>query len=235
PSIDDILKRRGEAPEADAKAGSGSVFGGKYSPTRKSGSQGGLEDILGQILGGSGGGAAPKTRGGLGGALDELSDLSTPGKGGASPIPTTTTRGGGSFGDVLNDSFDKFGEPEQEPTAEHEDLARVLLRAMLQAAKSDGKIDADEKKKLIDNMGDATREDMDFIQAELAKPVDIQGLVGDTPRGSESQVYMMSVMGIDLDSKREAEYLHALAQALGIDHASVNAIHKKLGVASLYR
>ena len=46
---------------------------------------------------------------------------------------------------------------------------------------------------------------------------------------------MMSVMGIDLDSKREAEYLHALAQGLGIDHQSVNEIHKKLGVPALYR
>jgi uncharacterized membrane protein YebE (DUF533 family) len=46
---------------------------------------------------------------------------------------------------------------------------------------------------------------------------------------------MMSVMGIDLDSKREAEYLHALAQGLGIDHQSVNAIHQKLGVPTLYR
>ena len=229
PSIDDIIKKRSE-PEF--KPGSGSVFGGKHSPRRSAEpkDQGSLEDILGGILGG-GPKSEPK-RGGLGGALDELSDLSTPGKGGAAPVPRGSNNG--SFGDLLNDSFDTYGEAPK-PTEAQEDLARVMLRAMLQAAKADGRIDSKEKKRLLDHMGDASREDMDFIQAELDKPVDIQGLVGDTPRGSEAEVYLMSLMGIDLDSKREAEYLHTLATALGIDHATCNQIHDKLGVPRLYR
>jgi hypothetical protein len=180
PTIDDILKRR--RGDGEQKAGSGTVFGGPYSPNRKTESQGGsLEDILGGILGGGSKPDAPK-RGGLGGALDELSDLSTPGQGGAAPLPGSTDTG--SFGEALNQSFDKFGEPDAASAPEHEDLARLLLRAMLQAAKSDGKIDSSEKKALLDQLGQATREEMDFVQAELDKPVDIEGLVGDTPRGS---------------------------------------------------
>ena len=186
--------------------------------------------MLGGILGG--GAKTGPAKGGLGGALDELSDLSTPGKGRGTSVNTTSANG--SFGDLLNQSFDKFGEPDVTPTAAQEDLAHLLLRAMLQAAKSDGKIDSSEKKKLIGSLGDASREEMEFIQSELDKPVDIQALVGDTPRGSEQQVYMMSVTAIDLDSKREAEYLHALATALGIDHATCDAIHRKLGVPTLY-
>ena len=233
PTIGDILRRRGE-PQSNA--GSGSVFGGQYSPKRPSpGGQGStLEDMLGGILGGERTAPDQPKRGGLGGALDELSDLSTPGNGGKAPLPSTTSESG-TFGQTLNDSFDQFGEPTSEPTRAQEDLAQLLLRAMLQAAKADGRIDTAEKKKLIDSLGDATREEMEFIQSELAKPIDIQGLVGDTPRGSEQQVYMMSVMGIDLDNKREAEYLHELAQALGIDHKSVNAIHRKLDVPDLYK
>jgi hypothetical protein len=233
PTIDDILKRRGE-PQSDA--GSGTIFGGPHSPKRpgSGGESGSLEDMLGGILGGGRSEPDQPKRGGLGGALDELSDLSTPGKGGKAPLPSTRSDKG-SFGDALNDSFDQFGGAKAEPTSAQEDLARLLLRAMLQAAKADGRIDTAEKKKLIDNLGDATREEMEFIQGELAKPIDIQALVGETPRGSESQVYMMSVMGIDLDNKREAEYLHELAQALGIDHKSVNAIHRKLGVPALYK
>ena len=230
PSIDDILTRRSE-PEF--KPGSGSVFGGKHSPRKTTGTEGRgstLEDILGGILGG-GPKSEPK-RGGLGGALDELSDLSRPGKGGADPVPRNAD--GGSFGDLLNDSFDGYGGT-VEPTAAQEDLARVMLRAMLQAAKSDGRIDSSEKKRLLDQMGQATREEMEFIQSELAKPIDIQGLVGDTPRGSESEIYLMSLMGIDLDSKAEAQYLHTLASALGIDQSTCNEIHDKLGVPRLYR
>jgi hypothetical protein len=237
PSIDDILKKRGDpsaSTESAKKPGSGTVFGGPHSPRRRGTSTtesgGSVEDMLGGMLGGGGGTGAEK--GGLGGALDELSDLSTPGRGRGAPV--NTTGGNGSFGDLLNQSFDTFGEPAAPPTAQQEDLARLLLRAMLSAAKSDGKIDRDEKKKLLDSLGDASREEMEFIQAELEKPVDIQALVGATPRGSEQQVYLMSVTAIDLDSKREAEYLHALAQALGIDHATCNAIHRRLGVPTLY-
>ena len=50
----------------------------------------------------------------------------------------------------------------------------------------------------------------------------------------EAQVYMMSLMGIDLDSQKEAQYLHDLATALRLDQAAVNKVHDMLGVQSLY-
>ena len=48
------------------------------------------------------------------------------------------------------------------------------------------------------------------------------------------RVYMMSLMAIDFDNRTEAEYLNALAQAMGIDRQTVNAIHDKVGVQNLY-
>ena len=195
-------------------AGSGTVFGGQQSP---SGS-------LGDLLAGRG-----SSSGGLGGLLEGLSKASRPDQVQAAPPAN------GSLGDLLNQSLERFGEPETIPNPAQEADAKLLLRAMLQAAKSDGRIDAAEKQKLFGELGDIDREEMAFINDELAKPVDIEGLARDVPRGMGGQVYLMSLMGINLDSKAEADYLHRLAQALGVDKSEANAIHARLGEPALYR
>ncbi|HHS89340.1 MAG TPA: tellurite resistance TerB family protein [Rhodobacteraceae bacterium] len=207
--------------------GLGSIFGDKYSPRQPGGSGGGLPDLggLGQILAGRGGGQG----GGLGGLLEGLSQASRP-KGN---IEVATPKGG-SLGDLLNQSLERFGEPEAAPEPEHEEAAKVMLRAMLQAAKSDGRIDAKEKDKLLGQLGDISDEDMAFINEELAKPVDVRALARDVPFGMAEQVYTMALLAIDLDNRKEAEYLNDLAGALGIDHADANAIHEKMGEPKLY-
>ena len=86
----------------------------------------------------------------------------------------------------------------------------------------------------MDALGDATPQDMAFVNRELAAPVDIAGLVQQVPKGLEQQVYTVSVLGIDLDSQAEAEYLAGLSKALGLDPRMVNAIHAKLGVPALF-
>lgn len=236
---DDRSERERSNTERQRRPGSGTVFGGPNSPSRRADrteSGQSVEDMLGDILSGRGLGTSPdKTprSGGLGGVLDSLSQKSNPlGKGGAAPLPKGET---GSFGDALNQSFDRYNAPEDRVAESHETMARVLVRAMLAAAKSDGKIDTAERRRLLDHLSGATKEEMAFVEAELARANDLQALVGDTPRGAEEQVYTMSAIAIDLDSKAEAEYLHDLARALGIDQASCNAIHEKLGIPVLYR
>jgi uncharacterized membrane protein YebE (DUF533 family) len=109
-----------------------------------------------------------------------------------------------------------------------------MLRAMIQAAKSDGRIDAAEQRKLLGNLGDVSAEERRFVEAEMQAPVDVAGLARQVPRGLEPQVYTMSVMAIDLDNRNEAQYLHQFASALGLDAARVNQIHARLGVPQLY-
>ena len=109
-----------------------------------------------------------------------------------------------------------------------------MLRAMLQAAKCDGRIDEGEKKKILEALGDASREDVAFVNRELSSPVDVQALAKQVPKGLENQIYAVSVMGIDLDSQNEAEYLAALGTALGMGPREANAIHAKLGVPALF-
>ena len=225
-----------------AGAGSGSIFGDLLSPggsgSAQQGGAGGLSDILKDLSGGSAGGIGglgglgailsgkSGAGGGLGGMLDGLSQASRP-TGGTEPS-------GGSLGELLNQSLDRFGEPDTAPSPDQEDAARLLLRAMLQAAKSDGRIDEDEKKNLLGQVGDISKDEMAYINEELSRPVDVNALANDTQASMASQVYSMSLLAIDLDSKNEANYLHELAQALNISPRDANAIHEQMGEPKLY-
>ena len=110
-----------------------------------------------------------------------------------------------------------------------------MLRAMIQAAKSDGKVDDEEREKLIGQLGDdVDSQESAFVQAEMKAPVDVDGLVGQVPRRMEPQVYAMSVIATNLVSQAETKYLHQLAQVLGLSVETVNDVHAQLGVPSLY-
>ena len=162
-------------------------------------------------------------------------------RGFADAVPAAATKGAptkaqreGSFAEVLNQSFLNFGEPKIAPTPQQDAVAGLMLRAMLQAAKSDGRIDEGEKTRLIEVLGQASREDVAFVNRELSSSVDVQALIKQVPRGLENQIYAVSLMSIDLDSQKEAEYLAALASGLGIGAREANAIHAKLGIPALF-
>ncbi|WP_304466275.1 DUF533 domain-containing protein [Tropicimonas sp. IMCC34043] len=194
---------------------------------------GGLQDMLGQILGG--GAAAGGARGGgMGGMLDELSRMSRPVGAGTGAVAGAAA-GAGGLGELLNQSLQRYGEPDRTPTRAEEEQAGLLLRAMIQAAKADGRIDEGEKRYLLDQLGDASPEEMAFVEAEMKRPIDAAALARDVPRGAEQQVYMVSAMAIVLDDQSEARYLNDLAKALRLDPPAVNAIHDRLGIAHIYR
>lgn len=198
----------------------GGLTGSSAQQTAKPGRE--LADMLGKMLGGAQGGAA---QGGLGGLLESLAGGSA---------PKAQQPDAGSLGDMLNSAFQRGGSLQATPSQAQEDQASLLLRAIIQAAKSDGRIDAKEKEALMEQMGDITPDEAQFVQREFQRPVDVEGLVRDVPRGMEAQVYAMSLVGLDLDSQAEAQYLHNLGQALGIDPKMSNAIHQKMGEPVLY-
>ena len=189
--------------------------GQQQQPQQQAPQSGGLNDILGQLGGG---------QGGLGGILGGLAKSMQAGQG-----------SGGSFGEVLNSQFDSNPTREMQASAEQEAAAGLMIRAMIQAAKSDGKLDAGERDKLLKRLGDVSADEKRFVQNELDGPVDVAGLARQVPRGLEQQIYTMSVLGIDLDTQNEAKYLHELATALNMPPNQVNAVHARLGVPAIYR
>ncbi len=202
--------------------------------TRANAPQGGLEDILGGLLGGKLAGGTTSQSGGIGGIGDLLGGLLGARPGGqVLPEPGT----GGGIGNAANDAMAQGrAKGPMRSTTRNEDLAAALiLRAMVQAAKCDGDLDAGEKAKLFKNMGDASADEIAFVKAEMDRPVDIDGLARQVPGGMEEQVYAMSLLAINLDNKAEAQYLHDLATALELKQDEVNALHDKAGVARLYK
>ena len=92
-----------------------------------------------------------------------------------------------------------------------------------------------ELEKIIEHLGDVTPDEIAFVRREFEAPLDAQGFVRSVPRGMEQEVYVVSLMAIDLDSNPEAQYLHQLAQATGIGPDVVNQIHERLGAPKIYR
>ena len=197
--------------------GMGSLLGGNSSG---SGAGGGLADLLG---GGSQGG-------GLGGLLESLGGAAAGGAGASAGGAAA----GGSLGDLLNSVIKGQAAPTVEAAPEQENQAAIMLRAMLNAAKCDGRLDEGEKTKISSQLGDLSQEDVAFVQKEMAAPLDLPGYIKSVPRGMEQQAYLMSLMAIDLDSKAEADYLDQLAKGLGISESVSNQIHEKLGAPTLY-
>lgn len=248
----------GQAQSRTGGAGNGGLFGGTHSPGANQ-SRTGLEDMMGDILGGRSSGQSGQG-GGLGGILEQLAggQQRGGGAGGLGDLLGGLTKGAqgggagglgdllgglvggasqsenGSFGDLLNQSMQRRGEPEVKPSQQQEVMAGLMLSAMIQAAKSDGVVDEGERKRLLDNLGDVSTAERQFVQNELSKPVDAGQLARHVPSGMEQQVYLMSVMGINLDNQKEAQYLHDLATALKMGKAEVNAVHDHLGVPKLY-
>ena len=134
----------------------------------------------------------------------------------------------------MTDALGHGGQTTQTPSQEDEDAAGLMIRAMMQAAKADGNIDQQERDKLLNNLGELSQEETAFINAEMDRDIDVAGLVRDVPKGMEDQVYMMSVMGINLDTQNEASYLNDLAQNMNLSQTQVNQIHQMLGVQPLY-
>ncbi len=112
--------------------------------------------------------------------------------------------------------------------------ALLLVRAMINAAKADGKFDQAEQKKIIDHLDSPDRETMDFVQKELSAPLDLPEFIRSIPMGMEQQVYTMSLIAIDLDTGTEADYLVQLSKGLRIPDDVREKIHRRIGAPSVY-
>lgn len=166
-----------------------------------------LQGMLGQLTGGGAAGAA-----GLGGLMAALGGAAASGQEQAASMMDAVT------GTTM-------------ATDTQEAHAKLMIRAMIQAAKADGEIDEAEKQKILEHMGEMGPEELDFVKAELAAPIDVAGLAADTSAQVAAQVYAVSLMAVKVDHASEAEYLNGLADALGLSAAVRDQVHKSMGLA----
>ena len=182
------------------------------------GQLGGIGAIAGALLGGGAGGAAK------GGAMAILGTL-------AISALRAAQSGGGQAATAA--ALDAPPEREEIASVTGPQAERLMLLAMISAAKADGTVDEAEMQKIIGKAGEdeVTPEEKDFILAELKTPIDIPALAAQATSPTQAAaVYAASVLAITPDTPAEQAYLTELATALGLDTATVDLLNKTAGL-----
>jgi len=214
------------------RAGQGSMTqqsGGVPSQGDMGSMGGGLGGLLGGLLGGGAG-----ANSGLGGLLGGL-------LGGGSAMGGSPQRrsGGGthyaalaSLGMMAFQAYQAWqrsqvAAPQQAPRTvdllsgpEVEDHSHAVLRALIAAAKADGRIDDAEKHMISTEIGRHTDDPelQQWLDDEVARPLDAADVAQSaTDPAIAAEMYLASVMLVDDQQDAERSYLDELAAALQID------------------
>ena len=117
------------------------------------------------------------------------------------------------------------------------DVASLIVKAMINAAKADGRIDDAEQNRIVGKLeeGGISQQERQFVEEEIRKPMDIDSLARAVPNQQvATQVYAASLLAIEVDTERERRYLQDLAAALGLDSQTVAYLHSALDVTTLH-
>lgn len=128
--------------------------------------------------------------------------------------------------DLLPPPADTDFHPSQAPQGEDE-FALMLVRAMIAAAKADGHIDEEERRKIGERLGASGlgAEAEAFLKAELEAPLDLDALVASAQTEAQKvELYTASRLAIEPDTRAERGYLDLLAGRLSLADALVDHV-----------
>jgi uncharacterized membrane protein YebE (DUF533 family) len=114
------------------------------------------------------------------------------------------------------------------------DVATLTIRAMINAAKADGRIDEKETERLVGKLREdgITDEEQRFVLEEMRKPMDTDAIVRAVPNEQvAAQIYTASLMAINVDTDAEKRYLQELASKLGLNQQVMAYLHQAVGMA----
>jgi len=216
------------------RAGQGSMAQQGGAGASAQGGLGDLGGLLGGLLGGGAGAGAGGGDAGLGGLLGGL-------LGGGSPMggaPQSRSGGGTNYAALASLGMMAFqayqawqrsqaSAPQEAPRTvdllagpEVEEHSHGILRALIAAAKADGRIDDAEKQMISTEIGRHTDDPQlqQWLDDEVAKPLDAKEVAQSaTDPGMASEMYLASVMLVDDQQDAERNYLDELAAALQIE------------------
>jgi uncharacterized membrane protein YebE (DUF533 family) len=230
----------GSAAPTSAGVGAGGGFGGLADMAKDflgnkqaggmSGAQvGGLGALVGAVLGGGSG----ATKGALGGgAMAILGTLAL--------TALKNYQGGGTAAagapSPAQGVVEPPATPEEVEAMTKPETERLLLKAMIAAAKADGEVDQSEMQRLVGRIDDdgITQEERQFVIDEMTRPLDVQDIASEvrTPAVA-AEVYAASILAIDIDTDAERQYLRSLAQALHLDAGTVQRLHQLTGAPTV--
>ena len=105
---------------------------------------------------------------------------------------------------------------------------RLLVRAMISAAKADGNFDQKEQAEILHRFENLDSDDMSFVKNELAQPLDINSLANEImASGIASEAFAVSLSAIDLDTPEEEHYLDDLAKLLDLNADEVSKLKER--------
>lgn len=140
--------------------------------------------------------------------------------------------GGGARVTPLSTPPAAFLPPPSQPEA-IDSLGRVLLEAMIAAARADGQLDGAERRALFEHVSRLHLPETERAElfAALERPVDLPSLVAaaTTPERAV-EIYTASLLAIEVDTPAERGYLEMLAAALGLAPGLVAQIHREAGL-----
>ncbi len=220
----------------------GGILGGGQAAGQIGGQAGAnpLGGLIGAVLGG--GGQAASGTNPLGGMLGAMLGG---GQRSAGAIPGGGALGGSAMavlGTLAMSALQAYAKSAQAPVAAPDPAhaaelmapgaERLVLRAMIGAAKADGRIDQTEIDRILAKADDGgiTPAEKAFIEAELETPADPQAIAAEagTPELA-AQAYAASILAIDIDTEAERAYLRALAAALRLPEGAVRQLHQMTG------
>ncbi len=137
-------------------------------------------------------------------------------------------------GDLLPPPPDTTFDPAQAPQGETE-FALALVRAMIAAARADGRIDDAERTKIADRLklagiGDEAES---FLLRELEEPVDLDALVSAASTDAQKiELYTASRLTIEPKTRAERGYLDMLAGRLGLPDSLIDHVEATVSEAT---
>lgn len=195
---------------------------------------GGLGGLLGGLMGGGGGSNA-----GLGGLLGGILGGGAGGSAGGGPWGGAQGRSGGmnyaalaSLGMMAFQAYQAWQR--QQPSApqqaistvdqlegaEADDHSLAILRALIAAAKADGRIDEQEKQTIYAEISRHTDDPQlqEWLDQEVSRPLDAAEVAQSASNpGMAAEMYLASVMLVDDQQAAERTYLDELAYQLRLD------------------
>ena len=109
--------------------------------------------------------------------------------------------------------------------------ALLLVRAMIAAANADHEVDDKERAQILRGLDAAncSAEERQFLLAEIEAPMGIDHLASKASSPDLArQVYLASLMAIDVNTPAEEAYLERLAAKLGLSATDVDEIEGML-------
>lgn len=121
--------------------------------------------------------------------------------------------------------------PAQNDSTGIQNLGLTLIRAMIAAARSDGRLDAQESQAIFQRMEalELQPEQRDLLIQEMGQPVDMDAIVQSaTSPEIAAEIYLASLLAIDVDTVEEQSYLGMLAARLRLPQELVQELHAQV-------